>query len=309
MVTMTLKMKTEGAILDEKFGGKIWPMLIEKAVIKSLANIEKEVVQRTPVLAGYLKNSIYTETRGNPIIGGFVGSPGHGMQIDHYLLTMEYGLKPGTYPPIAPIQGWARKRWPGDDWQSIGYAVQKNIGKFGYPGHFMFTDTFRNQGPKIEKLFEKVAEYAAKIGETPIDLAEAMAQRIPEIPEAEVAVTRRRAGATRTRRGRGLTMGKVRGALYGLARRLGDISAVSGISFGGFRGRLYGAARVLGDIQAIRRGRVIQRIGARAAGRLTGRVMGATLPQGPTIGGRIGRRIGGRVLGRRVLRPLRRVIR
>jgi hypothetical protein len=50
--------------------------------------------------------------------------------------------------------------------------------------------------------------------------------------------------------------------------------AFGSVSMARLRSALYGVARFLGDYQAIRRGRVGKRIARRAAGRFTGRGLG-----------------------------------
>lgn len=47
------------------------------------------------------------------------------------------------------------------------------------------------------------------------------------------------------------------------------------MSIGKFRSFLYGLARLLGDVTAIKRGKIGERIGRRVTGRLFGRIMGA----------------------------------
>lgn len=46
------------------------------------------------------------------------------------------------------------------------------------------------------------------------------------------------------------------------------------MSIGRTRGALYSVARFLGDVQAVRKGRIGQRIGRRVVGRIAGRGMG-----------------------------------
>ena len=46
------------------------------------------------------------------------------------------------------------------------------------------------------------------------------------------------------------------------------------MTIGKLRGFLYWLARLLGDINAVRRGRIGQRIGRRLAGKVTGRLLG-----------------------------------
>ena len=46
------------------------------------------------------------------------------------------------------------------------------------------------------------------------------------------------------------------------------------MSISKIRGFLYWLAKLLGDINAVRRGRIGQRIGRRLAGKLTGRLLG-----------------------------------
>jgi hypothetical protein len=103
-----------------------------------VARLDKEVTERTPTGVGGqagLRGSIRGETvTFGDQVRGTVGTP------LEYAEPVEFGRKAGSFPPIEPIELWARRKLGVDskEARSVAYAVAWKIYRKGTEGAHMF---------------------------------------------------------------------------------------------------------------------------------------------------------------------------
>ena len=128
---------------------------IELMLLKSLNDIEGEVIDRTPVNTGKLKQSI---TSG--IIGRrpdrLVGEVTH--KVLPYALAMEKGLPPGTWPNLGALELWVIRKNiakpPASKGMAfiIGRAIAEGRSKgIANTGAHMFENGLKAAAPKIHR--------------------------------------------------------------------------------------------------------------------------------------------------------------
>lgn len=107
------------------------------------ARLESAVVRAAPRGVGGaagLAGSIFGEVQAAGIsVQAVVGTP------MPYAETVEYGRKPGSFPPVAPIALWAERKLgvAGDEAMSVGFAIARKIFHKGTEGAHMFGDSWK----------------------------------------------------------------------------------------------------------------------------------------------------------------------
>ena len=128
---------------------------LRRAMTESVITVEGQVVTRTPVNFGTLRQSISHSVRGQGIgIIGEVATP------SAYGLPVEFGRKPGKFPPLAPIELWVRRKLnvPEAQVESVAFLVARKIARSGTKGAFMFRDGLEASGPQIAKSFDQATK-------------------------------------------------------------------------------------------------------------------------------------------------------
>ena len=131
---------------------------MDAAMRGSLEVFKAEVVGRTPVNLGLLRQSIQAVTRGQPPhFEGEVSTP------LVYGEPVERGRKPGRMPPVDNIEMWVQRKLgqTGSEARSTAFLIARAIGRRGTKGAFMFRDGFEAGRPAVEKLWRNVASRAA----------------------------------------------------------------------------------------------------------------------------------------------------
>ena len=132
---------------------------MDAAMRGSLEVFKTEVVGRTPVNLGSLRQSIQSVTRGSPPrFQGEVSTP------LIYGAPVERGRKPGRMPPVNVIELWVQHKLglQGNEARSAAFLIARAIGRRGTKGAFMFQKGFEAGKPRVEKLWRNVASRAVK---------------------------------------------------------------------------------------------------------------------------------------------------
>ena len=118
------------------------------AMETSLGLLEKEVQNRTPKNTGQLRDSITHQ-----ILSPFPNMVGQVNPAQPYGIVMEYGRKPGKFPPVDAIRLWVHQKLGlrGKEKDSAAFLIARSIAKKGYsPKH--------DVGPTGARMFEKGME-------------------------------------------------------------------------------------------------------------------------------------------------------
>jgi hypothetical protein len=131
------------------------------AMTKSLGEIQSEVTGRTPVGAtGALRNAWSSDIIGRPTAPPFFGKV---VNTQPYSLVVEFGRKPGKFPPRQPIELWVRRVLgvPADKAQGVAFLVARKIAAVGTKGAFMARDGLKEATPRVNRLW-RLAEKRIK---------------------------------------------------------------------------------------------------------------------------------------------------
>ena len=126
---------------------------LERAMTESLAIVESNVVGRTPVNTGFLRQSIGHRMRGTP--GAIEGEV---VSIASYAAPVEYGRKPGKWPPRDAIEYWVRRKLKitnDAEVRSVAFLIARKIGLKGTKGAEMFQEGLQVSRPHIEKAIDR----------------------------------------------------------------------------------------------------------------------------------------------------------
>jgi hypothetical protein len=140
------------------------PEMTEREAIvamgKAVAEVERQVVPRTPVNVGALRAAWSTRvSRGSQAIKGEIVNP------KEYAIVMEKGRRPGArMPPVDAIQFWVTRKFgvSGKEARSIAFVIARSIGRKGIKGKFMLEKGFKAAEPTVRRVFEKVPETVFK---------------------------------------------------------------------------------------------------------------------------------------------------
>jgi hypothetical protein len=130
------------------------------AMSLSVKTLESAIKPLTPVYRGRLRGSIASEVKQEGV-GSIVGRVGSNLKSEEYPAVMEFGRKPGSFPPLEPLIRWVHlkqiagtyrvkatktgkhTRVGNKDVQAsqdrqAAYAIARSIAKKGIKGlHFM----------------------------------------------------------------------------------------------------------------------------------------------------------------------------
>jgi len=136
---------------------------LERAMTESLAIVESNVVGRTPVNTGFLRQSIGHRMRGTP--GAIEGEV---VSIASYAAPVEYGRKPGKWPPRDAIEYWVRRKLKitnDAEVRSVAFLIARKIGTKGtkqkkYWGKssvpaYMFTEGLKVSEKQIDAAIDR----------------------------------------------------------------------------------------------------------------------------------------------------------
>jgi len=137
---------------------------MRKAMTKSTMQLSSDVREFTPVYMGLLRSKIGGDVQmiGGPLGGvkGLVHSGGV-----PYASVVELGRRPGSFPPLAPIERWCHLVL-GD--ASAAWSVARAIAARGIPGKAMFARAWRKDKDWINAQFvrarDRIVQRLADIG-------------------------------------------------------------------------------------------------------------------------------------------------
>ena len=155
-VTVDTSALTEYAADWERLAAVAQPEF-DRAMGEALAVLEGEIVGRTPVNTGFLRQSFGSTQRRTPM-----GIEGEVRSIATYAAPVEFGRLPGRMPPVDAIKYWVRRKLgiTGDrEARSAAYVIARAIGKRGTfadknpRGAQMVEQGLQAATPYVEKLF------------------------------------------------------------------------------------------------------------------------------------------------------------
>ena len=130
------------------------------AMGKALAEVERQVVPRTPVNTGALRAAWSTQiTRGSRVIRGEVVNP------KVYAIVMEKGRRAGArMPPVDAIRYWVTRKMgvTGKEADQLAYVIARSISRKGIKGQNMLEKGFKAAEPTVRRVFDKVPETVFK---------------------------------------------------------------------------------------------------------------------------------------------------
>jgi len=147
---------------------------IDNAMSESGMLLTTMVSARTPVNFGILRSSIKFptgfEVRGRPasVLEGLTAAGKMqlaGTSPNVYANFVEFGRRPGKWPPEGPIQLWVMRKFglQGQALQDTTFLVRRKIGQRGTKGAYMFKRAWDEGGKrKIEKIWRDVPVKAVK---------------------------------------------------------------------------------------------------------------------------------------------------
>lgn len=116
--------------------------------------VSNEAKSRAPVFRGRLRQSIKWRTSGEPITNRVEIGP----NVD-YAIHVHNGRRPGSWPPLAPIALWVRRK----QLSVSPYLVQRKIALKGIPPKPFLADGMRAAEPAVRSAFDQAA---SQIGAT-----------------------------------------------------------------------------------------------------------------------------------------------
>ena len=144
---------------------EILPLFVKEikgGMAESVALVQYETVNRTPVSDGFLRRSIGSDIRGNGMeLEGIIGSP------LVYALPVEQGAAP-HFPPLGPIELWLSRKGnlynnmfgAADSLKHSAFLVARKISIVGLKANWMFRDALEASVTRIENIWEAAVERA-----------------------------------------------------------------------------------------------------------------------------------------------------
>ena len=141
----------EGTLFD---GVKRTPRFekgLEEGIKQVAIDVDKDTKEKLEKGRGFWKGSLYRSISFSPIVGlGFeVASNPGGRPIKH-AEYVEWGRRPGKWPPRQAIAEWARTH--GFTTPGSLYLLQRAIGRRGVKGVHMFRDTAKEWNAKKREI-------------------------------------------------------------------------------------------------------------------------------------------------------------
>ncbi len=108
---------------------------------------------------GFEKSSTIDELRGLVGAGDGPGGGAAGAAMPSaYVDWVEEGTRP-HWPPLAPLEMWAMRKFPGEDALMIAKAVRAKIARYGTQGAHMFERAWNEGGQSgVERIWNQVPE-------------------------------------------------------------------------------------------------------------------------------------------------------
>ena len=126
--------------------------IFAKALQESLLLGLQTIITKMPEDRGGALKSLKLEMSG-PLSGQF------GSELE-YVKVLEFGRKPGSFPPVAPLEAWAQRHgMPG-----AGYPIARRIFAVGMEGHHMFEETADEIRPEVGSKFNIAVQQAIAAG-------------------------------------------------------------------------------------------------------------------------------------------------
>jgi hypothetical protein len=122
-------------------------------------HVEDQVVGRTPVNTGKLRQGWGTEIQGRQaeIWGKVVNPVFYGWRIEH-------GRDPGKMPPSGALEYWVIRKLgvSPDEAKSVAFLVARGIKKHGIKGRFMMRDGLKKAMPQVKRLWAALPDRITK---------------------------------------------------------------------------------------------------------------------------------------------------
>jgi hypothetical protein len=134
------------------------------AMLKSVVTLTNNIKPLVPVgVSGNLRNSIGYEIIDN-IGSQIVGKVGSSLKAEEYPATMEYGRKPGSFPPVDSLVRWVRLKLgvPESEARGVAFTVARKIARSGIPGKFFMKQGIEKSKTAIMGFFNKAAADIAR---------------------------------------------------------------------------------------------------------------------------------------------------
>lgn len=127
---------------------------LERAIFKSVVDMQGTARQEAPVFRGILRNSIDTEVKDEGRLS-IVGRVFSNLRSEVYPAVMEAGRAPGSFPPIEPLKRWAHLVL-GDE--RLAYPVARAIARRGIKGRFFMKKAYDKNKTGILAHFKKALD-------------------------------------------------------------------------------------------------------------------------------------------------------
>jgi hypothetical protein len=129
------------------------------AMNQSVTALESAIKPLTPVYRARLRGSIASEVKQEGP-GSIVGRVGSTLKGEEYPAVMEFGRKPGKFPPIEPLMRWVHLVLgvPNEEARGVAYVVARKIARKGIKGHFFMKKGFEASKAQIADYFVKALQ-------------------------------------------------------------------------------------------------------------------------------------------------------
>lgn len=147
-VDIRVQLKSLGKLPD---GPRIIAEAKEQGLQVAGELVVTEIKKRTPVNTGALRASI--TFKGRTPNRGVLASP------LVYASVMEYGRRPGKFPPSAPMQLWVKRQLRISDpaaIRSIAFLISRKIARVGIKGRQMFDKNIKAGWPRARRVMDNI---------------------------------------------------------------------------------------------------------------------------------------------------------
>jgi len=125
---------------------------------QSTSVLHEQVAGRTSVFNGHAKGSLIERIYGTP-----VAINGELAMTATYGAPLEYGRKPGSFPPVDALEYWViRKLGITEDSRSVAFLIARKIARVGTKGAFMFKEGLVAARPTLDRIWRNVGTRAAQ---------------------------------------------------------------------------------------------------------------------------------------------------
>lgn len=127
---------------------------IKQETFKSASRVLADAKQTVPVAYGRLRSSGRIEDKGKTINVAFGGDNSSG-----YAYYVEFGRRPGKWPPKQPIEDWVKKRGLAStekDIKGVAFVIRRKIGKKGTRPQPFLRPAFERERPRFKAAMRKI---------------------------------------------------------------------------------------------------------------------------------------------------------